>query len=182
MVDWDPLLRKYWAVQIFDILFPVKDPIITTQLYQATLKTANAQVRKTLVAWRAKMFKAGHKRARKEFGHNVTPSPSSTPQAIAKLPSTAARTDATVQENRSGTEVTKEQAMKSLRIWRCRTCKSDFRTQNNIFNVEEVMPNRVINHLAEQRAKIKAVSMIPSMVQWEPQQQRYLQEVFDILS
>ncbi|KAG0015792.1 hypothetical protein BGZ81_011528 [Podila clonocystis] len=224
-VDWY-ICQKYWCLEIFDILFPVEDPIITTQLYQATLKTARAQVRKTLVAWRAKTFKAGHKRARKEFGHNVTvqsllsdaelvifeerftsldgpysvyPVTAWTPWdglehqtqvwdllrpiiIHSKLSSTAARADMTVQENRSGTEVTKEQAVKSLRVWRCRTYRSDFRTQDNIFNVEEVMPNSVINQLADQRAKIKAASMIPSMVQWEPQQQRYLQEVFDILS
>ncbi|KAG0336226.1 hypothetical protein BG000_006780 [Podila horticola] len=274
-VDWY-FCQKYWCLEIFDILFPVKDPVITTQLYQTTLKTAKALVRKSLVAWRSKTFMAEHKRARKEFGFkfpeqallsdaeldifeerftsldgpysvypvtawtpwngiehqeqvwellrpivmhcatvrlyisriNATPPPpspsalpsssassstspsaspsirpappSSTPATV-KMTSTAAKTNTPIEENHSGTEATKEQAMKSLRVWRCRTYKSDYCTQNSIFNVEEVISNSVIAQLADQRAKIKTASMISSMVQWKPQQQRYLQEVFDIL-
>lgn len=262
-VDWH-FCQKYWCLDIFDILFRVEDPISMTPFYQATLTTAKAQVRETLVAWRTKTVK-DRKHLWDELGFNVAeqlllsddnlgiieerftgldgpysvypltawstwdalehyrqvwellrpmvkqcatvklyitkanakyaPSPSLSlsspttlspwfiPQITAKIPSTAATTNETIQENHSGTgtEATKEQVMKSLRVWRCRTYKSDYRAHNNIFNVEAVMPNSVIKQLADQRAKIKTASTIPSIVQWKPQQQRYLQEIYEIL-
>ncbi|KAF9326573.1 hypothetical protein BG006_010023 [Podila minutissima] len=261
-VDWH-FCQKYWCLDIFDILFRVEDPISMTPFHQATLTTAKAQVRETLVAWGTETVKTDRKHVWDELGFNVAeqlllsdadlgiieerftgldgpyfvypltawstwdalehyrqvwellrpmvmqcatvklyitkvnakyvPSPSLSlsppttlspgfiPQITAKIPSTAATTNENIQENRSGTEATNEQAMKSLRVWRCRTYKSDYRAHNNIFNVEAVMPNSVIEQLADQRAKIKTANMIPSIVQWKPQQQRYLQEIYEIL-
>ncbi|KAG0068664.1 hypothetical protein BGZ92_004857 [Podila epicladia] len=136
-----------------------------TSIYQAALTTPKAQAHETLVAWRTKTIKPDRKRVRDELGLNFTE------QFL------LSDEDLDIIEER-GNQRTSDEDSSSLET---QDIQIGYPTQNNIFNVDAVIPNSVIKELADQRAKIKTASMIPSIVQWKPRQQRYLHEIYEML-
>ncbi|KAG0081242.1 hypothetical protein BGZ93_002749 [Podila epicladia] len=158
-----------------------------TSIYQAALTTPKAQAHETLVAWRTKTIKPDRKRVRDELGLNFTEQFLLSDEDLDIIEERFADTINCSKDKcdcskkplwYSGNQRTSDEDSSSLET---QDIQIGYPTQNNIFNVDAVIPNSVIKELADQRAKIKTASMIPSIVQWKPRQQRYLHEIYEML-